>query len=52
MKLERLAMFLILIFTVVIASLNIVSTQTLMVKMKEIAIFENIGGSTKTSNPN
>lgn len=45
MRLERIAMFLILLFTVVISSLNIVSTLTLLVqeKMKEIAIFRTMG---------
>jgi lipoprotein-releasing system permease protein len=45
MKLERFAMFLILLFTVMIASLNIVSTLTLVVqeKLKEIAILKTLG---------
>ncbi len=45
MRLERIAMFLILLFTVVISSLNIVSTLTLLVqeKLKEIAIFRTMG---------
>ncbi len=49
MKLERLAMFLILLFTVMIASLNIVSTLTLLVqeKMKEISIFKTMGATPK-----
>ncbi len=47
MKLERIAMFLILLFTVAIASLNIVSTLTLMVqeKIKEIAILKTLGST-------
>ncbi len=49
MKLERMAMFLILLFTVAIASLNIVSTLTLMVqeKVKEIAILKTLGAQKK-----
>lgn len=49
MKLERIAMFLILLFTVLIASLNIVSTLTLMVqeKLKEIAILKTLGAREK-----
>jgi lipoprotein-releasing system permease protein len=49
MKLERIAMFLILLFTVMIASLNIVSTLSLMVqeKLMEIAIFETMGATRK-----
>lgn len=49
MKLERIAMFLILLFTVLIASLNIVSTLTLMVqeKLKEIAILKTLGANSK-----
>ena len=49
MKLERLAMFLILLFTVMIASLNIVSTLTLLVqeKLKEISIFKTMGATRK-----
>lgn len=45
MKLERIAMFLILLFTVVVASLNIVSTLMLIVqeKLKEIAILRTLG---------
>ena len=48
MKLERLAMFLILLFTVIISSLNIVSTLTLLVqeKIKEISIFKTMGATT------
>jgi lipoprotein-releasing system permease protein len=47
MKLERLAMFLILLFTVIISSLNIVSTLTLLVqeKIKEISIFKTMGAT-------
>ncbi len=47
MKLERLAMFLILLFTVMIASLNIVSTLTLLVqeKIKEISILKTMGAT-------
>jgi lipoprotein-releasing system permease protein len=47
MKLERLAMFLILLFTVMIASLNIVSTLTLLVqeKLKEISILKTMGAT-------
>jgi lipoprotein-releasing system permease protein len=47
MKLERLAMFLILLFTVMIASLNIVSTLTLLVqeKLKDISIFKTMGAT-------
>jgi lipoprotein-releasing system permease protein len=47
MKLERLAMFLILLFTVMIASLNIVSTLTLLVqeKLTEISIFKTMGAT-------
>ncbi len=49
MKLERIAMFLILLFTVMIASLNIVSTLTLVVqeKLKEIAILKTLGANSK-----
>ncbi len=49
MKLERMAMFLILLFTVVIASLNIVSTLSLLVqeKLKEIAILKTLGARKK-----
>jgi lipoprotein-releasing system permease protein len=49
MKLERLAMFLILLFTVMIASLNIVSTLTLVVqeKLKDISIFKTMGATAK-----
>ncbi|MBC7396178.1 MAG: ABC transporter permease [Bdellovibrionales bacterium] len=49
MKLERLAMFLILLFTVIISSLNIVSTLTLLVqeKLKEISIFKTMGATPK-----
>lgn len=49
MKLERIAMFIILLFTVAIASLNIVSTLTLMVqeKVKEIAILKTLGAKKK-----
>jgi lipoprotein-releasing system permease protein len=49
MKLERLAMFLILLFTVMIASLNIVSTLTLLVqeKLTEISIFKTMGATRK-----
>jgi lipoprotein-releasing system permease protein len=45
MKLERIAMFLILLFTVVVASLNIVSTLMLIVqeKVREIAILRTLG---------
>jgi len=47
MRLERLAMFLILLFTVVISSLNIVSTLTLLVqeKIKEISILKTMGAT-------
>ena len=47
MKLERIAMFLILLFTVMIASLNIVSTLSLVVqeKLKEIAILKTLGAN-------
>ena len=49
MRLERIAMFLILLFTVMIASLNIVSTLTLVVqeKIKEIAILKTLGATPK-----
>jgi lipoprotein-releasing system permease protein len=49
MKLERIAMFMILLFTVMIASLNIVSTLTLLVqeKLKEIAILKTLGATRK-----
>lgn len=49
MKLERIAMFLILLFTVLIASLNIVSTLTLMVqeKIKEVTILRIMGSTSK-----
>lgn len=49
MKLERLAMFLILLFTVMIASLNIVSTLILLVqeKLKEISILKTMGATRK-----
>jgi lipoprotein-releasing system permease protein len=49
MRLERIAMFMILLFTVLIASLNIVSTLTLLVqeKLKEIAIFKTMGATEK-----
>lgn len=49
MRLERLAMFLILLFTVMIASLNIVSTLSLLVqeKLKEISIFKTMGATSK-----
>lgn len=45
MKLERIAMFLILLFTVIVASLNIVSTLMLIVqeKLHEIAILRTMG---------
>ncbi|NDG84036.1 MAG: ABC transporter permease [Proteobacteria bacterium] len=47
MRLERLAMFLILLFTVIISSLNIVSTLTLLVqeKIKEISILKTMGAA-------
>ncbi len=47
MRLERLAMFLILLFTVVISSLNIVSTLTLLVqeKIREISILKAMGAA-------
>jgi lipoprotein-releasing system permease protein len=50
MKLERIAMFLILLFTVLIASLNIVSTLTLMVqeKIKEVTILRVMGSTSKS----
>ena len=49
MKLERVAMFLILLFTVVVASLNIVSTLMLIVqeKLQEIAILRTMGARSK-----
>jgi lipoprotein-releasing system permease protein len=49
MRLERIAMFLILLFTVVIASLNIVSTLTLTVqeKLREIGILKTLGANKK-----
>jgi lipoprotein-releasing system permease protein len=49
MRLERLAMFLILLFTVIISSLNIVSTLTLLVqeKIKEISILKAMGATPK-----
>lgn len=49
MKLERIAMFLILLFTVVVASLNIVSTLMLIVqeKLQEIAILRTVGARSK-----
>jgi lipoprotein-releasing system permease protein len=49
MKLERIAMFLILLFTVVVASLNIVSTLMLIVqeKLQEIAILRTMGARSK-----
>jgi lipoprotein-releasing system permease protein len=50
MRLERLAMFLILLFTVIISSLNIVSTLTLLVqeKIKEISILKTMGATSKS----
>jgi lipoprotein-releasing system permease protein len=50
MRLERLAMFLILLFTVIISSLNIVSTLTLLVqeKIKEISILKTMGATPKS----
>lgn len=50
MRLERLAMFLILLFTVIISSLNIVSTLTLLVqeKIKEISILKTMGASSRS----
>ncbi len=49
MKLERIAMFMILLFTVMIASLNIVSTLTLMVqeKLKDVTILRVMGSTAK-----
>jgi len=49
MRLERIAMFMILLFTVLIASLNIVSTLTLLVqeKLREIAILKTLGATPK-----
>lgn len=49
MKLERIAMFMILLFTVMIASLNIVSTLTLMVqeKLKDVTILRVMGSTSK-----
>ncbi len=49
MRLERISMFLILLFTVMIASLNIVSTLTLLVqeKLKEISILKTLGATPK-----
>lgn len=49
MKLERIAMFLILLFTVMIASLNIVSTLTLIVqeKLKDVTILRVMGSTSK-----
>jgi len=51
MKLERIAMFMILLFTVMIASLNIVSTLTLMVqeKIKEVTILRVMGSTSKNN---
>lgn len=45
LKLERIAMFIVLAFTVVVASFNIVTTLTLMVleKKKEISILKAMG---------
>jgi lipoprotein-releasing system permease protein len=50
MKLERIAMFMILLFTVMIASLNIVSTLTLMVqeKLKDVTILRVMGSTSKS----
>jgi len=50
MRLERLAMFLILLFTVIISSLNIVSTLTLLVqeKIKEISILKTMGAAPRS----
>jgi lipoprotein-releasing system permease protein len=49
MKLERIAMFMILLFTVMIASLNIVSTLTLMVqeKIKDVTILRIMGSTSR-----
>jgi lipoprotein-releasing system permease protein len=49
MKLERIAMFMILLFTVMIASLNIVSTLTLMVqeKIRDVTILRIMGSTSK-----
>jgi lipoprotein-releasing system permease protein len=49
MKLERIAMFMILLFTVMIASLNIVSTLTLTVqeKIKDVTILRIMGSTSK-----
>ena len=49
MKLERIAMFMILLFTVMIASLNIVSTLTLMVqeKLKDVTILRVMGSTSR-----
>ncbi|MBS1958934.1 MAG: ABC transporter permease [Bdellovibrionales bacterium] len=49
MRLERIAMFLILMFTVIVASLNIVSTLMLIVqeKLQEIAILRTVGARSK-----
>ncbi len=49
MKLERIAMFMILLFTVMIASLNIVSTLTLMVqeKIKDVTILRVMGSTSR-----
>lgn len=48
MKLEKLAMFVILILTVLIASFNIVATLIMMVveKKREVAIFKTMGATT------
>jgi len=50
MKLERIAMFMILLFTVMIASLNIVSTLTLMVqeKLKDVTILRVMGSTSRS----
>lgn len=49
MKLERIAMFMILLFTVMIASLNIVSTLTLVVqeKLRDVTILRVMGSTSK-----
>lgn len=49
LKLERLAMFVILAFIVVVASFNIITTLTLMVleKKKEIAVMKTMGADSQ-----
>lgn len=52
MKLERLAMFVVLAFAVLIAALNIVSTLSLLVqeKRREIGILRTLGSTTENIN--